>query len=421
MVKAPIEYRRDDGEVFGNKYKPGTSFHYAITYPVTNEPCALVIEHDGENTAEITAMARLYDEKLAPPCVHIGVRPGTLTFESGVFRRMRCDNYDLFNAEYGDFLVYELIPALTEKYGLTISPDPDYHMTAGCSSGGISAFVAAWFHPDYFHRIYMSSPSFVAMGRGNEIPNLIRKYETKPFRIYEEYSQDEPNEYFGSSFCAAREAEMAFEYAGYDFTSRYFPGEEHGSRHRDEGSAYERMKWIWADYAEKPIRAARNSPRVDEVIPPDSRWERADVFPKAEPTRAVDSSDRQMRYFGSEDREELWKYPLRTNGEPDESKRYCHGFLHTLPGVYPKGALDLDADECDHLYVLTMMGIQCVRSFGLIDVILALPEGEMPEMIAIVGRTLWLKTDRGVWKRSLTHGERKAEGSEPHFVFYYDN
>ena len=33
-----------------------------------------------------------------------------------------------------------------------------------------------------------------------------------------------------------------------------------------------------------------------------------------------------------------------------------------------KGAIDMAVDHTDRLFVLTEMGIQCVRSFGLIDV-----------------------------------------------------
>jgi hypothetical protein len=39
--------------------------------------------------------------------------------------------------------------------------------------------------------------NMMANGRGNELPYLIRKYETKPLRIYQEMSENEPNDYFG--------------------------------------------------------------------------------------------------------------------------------------------------------------------------------------------------------------------------------
>ena len=262
----------------GEKYKPGTVFHCSVLIPDTDTELGLYIGHDGLNDADAQALLRLADEGKAPYCACFGVCPGEFP-TSGIERNMRLDDYDLFNSEYSDFLVYELIPAISEKHHLRISDSPDLHMTAGGSSGGISAFTIAWSHPEYFRRVYMSSPSFLAMGRGNEIPVLIRKYETKPLRVYEEYSEDEPNDYFGSSFCAAKEAEMALEFAGYDFRCKYFPGEDHCSRNGDESEAYSRLLWLWDGWNNASVRALRNSPRVSLVVPEGSVWEESDIFP----------------------------------------------------------------------------------------------------------------------------------------------
>lgn len=413
-------YRIHEGNYTGRRYKPGSVFHYTIGIPDVSGECALLIGHDGYNNAEANALAKLYDENVAPPCVQIGIDPGFLPFENGQSRNMRLDDYDLFDSEYGDLIVYELIPALTELYGLNISSDPDMHMLSGGSSGGISSFVIAWFHSDYFRRVYMSSPSFLAMCRGNEIPYLIRKYETKPLKIYEEYSEYEPNDYFGSSYCVALEAKMSFEYAGYDFACRYFPGESHCSRRCDENEAYNRLKWIWEGYSEKPITAPRNSPRVDEVIPFGSVWTKTDSFPKDSPTLEIISSDFNMLYRGDINLDEIRKYPLDSGHNP-ENKKYCHACLHTLPGIEPKGAVDMALDCADRLYVLTSVGIQCVRSYGLIDVILSLPEGEKPEMTAIAGNEIFLKTDMNIWKRSICSEGRKDYPTPAKYTSYYDN
>ena len=39
--------------------------------------------------------------------------------------------------------------------------------------------------------------------KGDELIPLIRKCETKPIRVFVDYSENEPDDYFGSSFCAA--------------------------------------------------------------------------------------------------------------------------------------------------------------------------------------------------------------------------
>ena len=402
--------------ITGKKYKPGTVFRCSVSIPDVDAELGLYVGHDGANAADVQALLRLADEGKAPYCVCIGVHGGKLPTD-GKERNMRLDDYDLFSSEYADFLVYELIPAIAEKYHLPISASPDLHMTAGGSSGGISAFTIAWFHPECFRRVYMGSPSFLAMGRGNEIPVLIRKYETKPLRVYEEYSENEPNDYFGSSFCAAKEAETALEFAGYDFRCKYFPGEGHCSRYGDEAEAYLRLSWLWDGWNTAPVRALRNSPRVSLVVPDGSVWEKADEFPVgAGVTQTVMSADKTMIYSGGGDSDVLTKTPI---DRPDA--KYCHGMLHTLPQVSPKGAIDLAIDECDRLYALTAIGVQCVRSYGLIDAILDLPDKSRPLAIAFGdGDMLYLRTQSGVYRRKTCNRGATDAATEPKHVGYYD-
>ena len=411
-------YTAFEETITGEKYKPGTVFHCSVLIPDTDTELGLYIGHDGLNNADAQALIRLADEGKAPYCACFGVCPGEFP-TSVIERNMRLDDYDLFNSEYSDFLVYELIPAIAEKHHLRISASPDLHMTAGGSSGGISAFTIAWFHPEYFRRVYMSSPSFLAMGRGNEIPVLIRKYETKPLRVYEEYSEDEPNDYFGSSFCAAKEAEMALEFAGYDFRCKYFPGEGHCSRNGDESEAYSRLLWLWDGWNSASVRALRNSPRVSLVVPEGSVWEKSDVFPSGSGiTQTVLSADKAMIYSGSEDSDVLTKTPV-----DHPTAKYCHGMLHTLPQASPKGAIDLAIDENDRLYVLTAIGVQCVRSYGLIDAILDLPDKSRPLMISFGDRDgdmLYVRTEIGVYKRKMCNRGASEEATEPKHVGYYD-
>lgn len=341
---------------------------------------------------------------------------------------MRMNSYDFFDREYGDFIVYELIPYVLKKYGIIISDSPDMHLISGGSSGGISSFVVAWFHSDYFRRVYMSSPSFLAMGRGNEIPYLIRKYETKPFRIYEEWSENEPNDYFGWSRGVDEVAKESLIFAKYDFNYAYFPGEGHCSRYRDENEAYKRNEWIWHDWQTKPIKALGNSDRVDKVIPFGSAWEKCCAFPSesacAVPpalTRAyktvVLSNDAQMWYASGENEDIIYSYV--NNGHYEMKNRNLHAVLHTIPRVSKNGILDMAVDRTDRLYVLTEIGVQCVRSFGLIDVILDLPDRSAPIKIAVAD-ALYVQTENGIYKRNLckeciTDGDEKRKQ-----ISYYD-
>ena len=414
----------------GRKYKPGILFDVVIAVPEANvDEYALLIEHDGQNDANVNSLLALADEGKAPYCVSVGVFPGKIKMPDGTLRKMRMNSYDLFDREYGDFIVYELIPYISKEYSIRFSSSPDMHFVCGCSSGGISAFCIAWFHPEYFHRVYMSSPSFLAMGRGNEIPYLIRKYETKPLRIYEESSEDEPNYFFGWSRAIDEEAREALIYAGYDFQFKYFPGEDHCSRNADENEAYIRNEWLWKDWETKKVTAPRNSPQVSQVVPHASKWERCATFPEPEQEaeapavlaenfeNVVLSNDGLAWYAGNPDDDIVLMFVNAENLSVE--KGLLHATLHTIPRIGPKGAIDLAVDKVDRLFVLTSIGIQCVRSFGLIDVILDLPDQSKPIAMTIAD-ALYVKTEMGVYKRPLCEICTKKTDRLRMFDFYYD-
>ncbi len=414
------ELKYIEDTLVGNRYKPGLVFAFKIAIPCcTVSEFGLLIEHDGQNDANVSALLRLAKEGVAPYCISIGVLPGFLPMADGSTRDMRMNSYDLFDREYGDFLVYELIPYVTEKYGLPISPDPEKHAISGGSSGGISAFAAAWFHPEYFRLVYMSSPSFLAMGRGNEIPYLIRKYETKPLRIYEEISENEPNDYFGWSRSIDEEAREALTFAGYDFTCTYFAGEGHCSRYHHAEEAYVRFAWLFGD-----IGGHRNSPRVDRILPADSRWERCEAMPDngtCIPMTGYDltleSNDALAWYCAKHGEDIVYMHPKTEAGIP--SGALLHAALHTIPRIEPKGAIAMAVDRADRLYVLTAIGIQCVRSYGLIDVILDLPDVSRPLDIAVTD-ALYVRTENGIYKRSLCALCVEGTDEKRKFVSYYD-
>lgn len=416
------------GSLVGKKFKPDMRFDFTISIPEKSlDEFALLIEHDGQNDANVNSMLKLADEGKAPYCISIGVKSGKLVMPDGTIRKMRLNCYDLFDREYADFIVYELIPYVVETYGVNISPSPDMHMVSGGSSGGISAFVIAWFHPEYFHRVYMSSPSFLAMGRGNEIPYLIRKYETKPLRVYQEMSENEPNDYFGWSRGIDEESDHGLIFAGYDYHSEYFPSEGHCSRYRNQEEAYKRNEWIWKDYKTKPIVSPASSPRVDKVIPFGSGWERCETFPQkmiADTPDALKSyesvalSADKLAWYAADQNDDV-VYMYLADDKISIQKRLLHAMLHTIPRIYPKGSISMATDAVDRLYVLTAIGIQCVRSFGLIDVMLDLPDNSKPIDIAIAD-ALYVKTEQGVYRRALCDDCTDFENSQRKYVDYYD-
>jgi len=190
-----MTYTEYTGEYTSTKFRTNTIYSYRIYVPQveTDKPFALLVTHDGLNEGEAVAMAKLAETGEAPYCVIIGLGGSYMkaTRDGAYARGMRFNDYDIYAPEYVNFIIEDFIPYATEKYGLNISDNPDMHMISGGSSGGISAWNGVWFRNDYFRRVYMSSPTFSAMARGNILPVQIRLFETKPVRAYIDWSEEE--------------------------------------------------------------------------------------------------------------------------------------------------------------------------------------------------------------------------------------
>ena len=132
---------------------------------------------------------------------------------------------------------------------------------------------------------------------------------------------------------------------------------------------------------------------------------------------AVRSNDEMAVYVASANEDIVYMHPsgdLFNVGE-----RILHASLHTIPRFDPKGAIDMAVDKADRLYVLTSIGIQCVRSFGLIDVILDLPDGAKPLEIAVTD-ALYVKTELGAYRRALCEICTAEHTDKRRFTSYYD-
>ncbi len=394
------------------KYYLNAVFPYYVHVPEycgEQKECALILTHDGLNREEAAAAEFLYRSGGAPACITIGISPGTLraTTQNGTDRNLRMNTYDLSTERYADFVVEELLPELTKKYHLNLSASADMHLVSGGSSGGICAWNFAWHRNDFFHRVYASSPTFSAMGNGEDIPFLIRKYEPKPIRVFTDYSEREPDDYFGSSLVAAINFEKALCFAGYDFKSEYHPGERHCSRLNNYEYAVFRLLYLWQNWKNEPIMVKKVSHRAEKLIDPGNSWMPVQhTFPshktiqtekgiyRAEGDKIiltlyngdeilltkefedisaiVLSSDQWRMYIGDKKRRCIYAATLAEDGTFNGI--YVFASLHVPTEFRNPGVLDFCIDSGDRLYAATELGIQCVRSYGLVDVILLNPQ-----------------------------------------------
>ena len=448
-----MEYLKYSGTYKSEKLRAGTSYPWFLWIPENAEvPLAVFVSHDGLNEPQALAMAELAETGEAPRCAVIGISPGTAepSLSGGFPRNMRFSDYDVFDSGYMDFVVDEFIPFLREKFDLNLSDDPDLHMVTGGSSGGISSWNGVWFRNDYFRRTYICSPTFSAMARGNVAPVWMRLCETKPVRVYIDYSENEPDDYFGSSLCAAMEAHYALRFAGYDYNWAFYPGEGHSSRYWNRDTAKEVFRWLWKDWKTEPIRAPRMSPRVDAVVDRNEPWRETDRFPAPVEARtahgvyrirdtavvlespegervaadgfaalsgAALSSDKWILYIADSSRACIYEAAVGEDGSLSGLKRFAS--LQTATDFRTPGAAGICVDSRDRIYAATELGIQCVRSYGLVDAILPLPGNAVPRAVRMEGEMLYADCGDRIYVRRMKAAQAEESPTRPRFDSYY--
>ena len=255
---------------------PGTRRTGTIFIPAQYDgakPACVYVRQDGYNPREKLMLETLIAAKEMPVTIGVFVRPGDLPapMPGTMGRRNRCFEYDGVGDNYVRFLTDEMLPFVAKTFDLKLSTNGNDRCIAGGSSGGISAFNAAWERPDAFSRVYANSGSFVAFRGGHEFPTLIRKFEAKPIRAYLTTGMHDMENCAGDWYLLDQEMDKALKFSGYDYFFRAIDG-PHVAGWNDYFS--EAMRFIWKGWPE-PVQAGPSAPRVRDVITPDGKWELA--------------------------------------------------------------------------------------------------------------------------------------------------
>ena len=389
----------------GQRYHPGTVFRYGAWVPDAardNAAVYVLLEHGmGTNDAVRVALAEMMADGRIPPGLVICWWGGSLpaTRPNGTARKMRASHLDQPGTEFPNFIVEELVPDAAHRLGVTVNPSPDFHFITGGSSGGIAAWNAAWFRNDYFHRTYLSSPTFSAMRGGEEVMPIVRKCETRPIKVFMTVGTVEPDYFFGDSFLAALNAASVFKHAGYDFRFEVYEHKGHCAG-RDDRDVWSRMMpWLFDGWQTNAVVAATNNPpRVRKLLASGSKWEPCDF--KMPPPRTEDLSTDGWRIYSVAPQS---RFVTAESLMPDgaRAQKYVLSTLHLAWNARKVGATALAVLEDDRVLVATDLGIQGVVSFGLTDLILPLPNDLPCDNLTVVGKTLYAASGDKVFKREL--------------------
>ncbi len=182
--------------------QPGLSGHaapYWVYVPAQYDPAvpaSLMIFNDGQafmapdgDGRAQNVMDNLIYRREIPVMIGVFINPGphartaepTLA-EWGDRTTNRPTEYNSLDDRYARVIVDELMPVLYKEYN--ISKDPERHGIGGASSGAIAAFTVAWQRPNDFRKVLSIVGSFVNLRGGDAYPDIVRKSEKKPIRVF---------------------------------------------------------------------------------------------------------------------------------------------------------------------------------------------------------------------------------------------
>lgn len=178
---------------------PGTQHTYWVYVPAQydpNTPANLMIFNDGQafmhpegDVRAHVVMDNLIYRRELPVMIGVFINPGRRPDQPeptlsnwGDRDTNRPTEYNVLDDRYARVIVDELLPALKRDYN--ISDDPERRGIGGSSSGAIAAFTVAWHRPDQFRKVLSNVGSFTNLRGGHEYPDIIRRSEKKPLRVY---------------------------------------------------------------------------------------------------------------------------------------------------------------------------------------------------------------------------------------------
>jgi enterochelin esterase family protein len=248
----------------------GTQHTYWVYVPAqynASVPAGLMIYNDGQAfmamdgdiRAQVVMDNLIYRREL-PVMIGVFINPGRRPDqpepnlkEWGDRTTNRPTEYNSLDDKYARVIVDELMPVLYKEYN--ISRDPARHGIGGSSSGAIAAFTVAWERPDAFRKVLSNVGSFVNLRGGHAYPDIIRKSEKKPLRVYladgrndnrslrADGTYDETRDWFYQNV----RMQQALEEKGYDLN--YMWGIQRHGQAMLRTVFPDMMRWLWRDHA----------------------------------------------------------------------------------------------------------------------------------------------------------------------------
>ncbi len=264
-----------------SKIFPGTTREVTIYVPKQydgTKPACVYVNQDGVQWNAPVVFDNLIAKGDMPVTIGVFARPGVVKALDGntaLDRFNRSLEYDGMGPDYANFLLNELLPAVEQKTTtdgrkIVLSKNGNDRAIGGSSSGAICAFIAAWERPDAFSRVFNVVCTMVGLRGANVFPTLIRKYEPKPLRVFQQDGRNDNNIYGGDWWMANQELERSLTFAGYEHEHVWGEG-GHNGKH---GTALfpDAMRFLWRGWP-APVKAGAGSPQLQDILIPGENWQ----------------------------------------------------------------------------------------------------------------------------------------------------
>ena len=248
QTSEPAPYRREVFVYIPAGYKPGTE-----------APLLVVQDGNGYAARVAAALDSLIAQHRVPRIVAVMIQSGGGDAQGSE----RGLEYDTMSGRYAEFVEIEVLPRVTQLYGVRFTKNPDGRATMGGSSGAAAAFTMAWYHPEWYHNVLSYSGTFVNQaspvdpatpeGAWDYHTHLIPESTRKPIRIWMEVGekdlhwQDPPDTVHNWPLANDRMAD-ALKAKGYDYRYVWAKDAVHVDNNVVMQTLPEALEWLWRDY-----------------------------------------------------------------------------------------------------------------------------------------------------------------------------
>ena len=264
-----------------SKIFPGTTREVSVYVPRQynpSTPVCVYIGQDGGGFNGPVVFDNLIAKKEIPVLLGVFIRPGVLkaTGSNALDRFNRSFEYDGLGPEYARFVLAEIFPAVeklstSDGRPLRLSTNGNDRCIGGASSGAICAFTAAWERPEAFSRVFSSIGTFVGLRGGNEYPTLIRKFEPKAIRVFQQDGSNDLNVQGGDWWMANQEMERALTFAGYEHDHVWGDGGHSG---KQAAAIFpDAMRFLWKSWP-APVKTGDSKNQfLRDILLPGENWQ----------------------------------------------------------------------------------------------------------------------------------------------------